>query len=194
MARLTVKINLTVVVALAVAFAGCSHIAGLNRAPSEPAVQQQTPDEKYAGEISALNEVIRQDSKSAEVKDAHLKLARLYSDHNNQDRNYHKSLQHLEAYMMLEESSVNGETLSWLASLKEIDRLSDEISQAQKQLEEVNKTNLALKRTNHKLTREEINLRDKNRRLEESNQKLQQTIEMLKRLDRRIEEKRKTFQ
>jgi len=181
-------------VSLALAFTGCSHTTSVNRESSATAGQQQTAEEKYASEIKALDEIIRQDSNSGEAKNAHLKLARLYSDHNSQSRNFHKALQHLEAYMMLEESSINGETLNWLTSLKEIDRLSDEISRVQKQLEESNKTNLALKRTNHKLTREEINLRDKNRRLEESNQKLQQTIEMLKRLDRRIEEKRLNFQ
>lgn len=194
MVRLTMKINLTVAMALALVFAGCSHIMNHNRGPSAPAGQQPTAEEKYASEITQLKEVIRQDSASGKAKDAHLKLARLYSDHNNQSQNFHIALQHLEAYMMLEESSVNGETLGWLASLKEIDRLSDEISRVQKQLDESNKTNLALKRTNHKLTHEEITLRDKNSKLEESNQKLQQTIEMLKRLDRRIEEKRKNFQ
>jgi chromosome segregation ATPase len=90
--------------------------------------------------------------------------------------------------------------LNWIASLKEIDRLSKEIA-AQRhqinrlkgQLEQSKKAKLALSRTNHKLTREEINLREKNRKLEESNQDLKKTIEMLKNLDQRLEEKRKIF-
>jgi chromosome segregation ATPase len=193
MQRLMATINFTVAVALVLVFAGCSHMMNSNRDPSSP-TDRQAADDGYAGEITELDRVIRQDSKSGEAKNAHLKLAQLYSDHNNQSRNYHKALQHLEAYMTLQKSSVNGETLNWMATLKEIDRLSSEIARVQQQLDESNKTNLALKRTNHKLTQEEINLRDKNRKLEESNQKLQQTIEMLKRLDRRLEEKRKNFQ
>ena len=192
MYRLTAIINVTVAAALFLMFAGCSHLTISNQEPASPA-ETPAPVNGYAGEIAALDTVIRQDSRPGDAKNAHLKLAQLYSDHNNQHRNYRKALQHLEAYMSLEESSVNGETLNWLASLKEIDRLYSEISLMEQQLEESNKANLALKRTNRKLTQEEINLRDKNRKLEESNQKLEQTIEMLKRLDRRLEEKRRTF-
>jgi chromosome segregation ATPase len=100
----------------------------------------------------------------------------------------------------MEESAVDGEMLNWMASLKEIDRLSKEIAAQHKhintlkgQLEQSKKAKLALSRTNHKLTREEINLREKNRKLEESNQDLKKTIEMLKNLDQRLEEKRKIF-
>ena len=193
MHRLTAIINFTVTVALVLVFAGCSHLMNFNREPSSPA-DGQAVENRYASEITDLDSVVQGDSKPADVKNAHLKLAQLYSDYNNnQYRDYHKALEHLQAYMMLEKSSINGETLNWLASLKEIDRLSGEINQMQQQLEESHKTNLALKRTNHKLTQEEINLRDKNRKLEESNQKLQQTIDMLKRLDRRLEEKRRNL-
>ena len=192
MHRLKAKINFTVTVALVLVFAGCSYLTNFNRAPSSPA-DGQAVDNRYASEITELDRVIQGDSKPGDAKNAHLKLAQLYSDHNNQHRNYHKALEHLEAYMMLEESSVNAETLNWLASLKEIDRLCGEISRVQQELEASHKETLALKRTNRKLTQEEINLRDKNRKLEESNQKLQQTIDMLKRLDRRLEEKRRNF-
>ncbi len=193
MQRLTPRINFMAAVALVLVFAGCSHMTGSGGDPSSPPVRPAA-DDRSAGEIAQLDRVIRQDSKSGEAKNAHLKLAQLYSDHSSQHRNYHKALQHLETYMTLQGSSVNGETLNWLASLKEIERLSSEISGVQKQLEESNKANLALKRTNRKLTQEEISLRDKNRKLEESNQKLQQTLEMLQHLDRRLEEKRRNFQ
>ena len=64
MVRLTMKINLTVAMALALVFAGCSHIMNHNRGPSAPAGQQPTAEEKYASEITQLKEVIRQDSAS----------------------------------------------------------------------------------------------------------------------------------
>lgn len=194
------KMNLTVIIALVVAFSGCSHMTNSAKVTSDPA-SQQVANDKYAKEILALNQVIHNDSKSAEAKNAHLKLVHLYLDHNNHHRNYQKALKHLISYFNLEESSVDGEMLNWMASLKEIDRLSkqiasqhQQINKIQDQLNQSKKTKLALSRTNRKLTREEINLREKNRKLEESNQNLIKTIEMLKNLDQRLEEKRKTFQ
>jgi chromosome segregation ATPase len=193
------KINLTIVIALIIAFSGCSHTMNSGKTIKDSA-SQPVANDRYSAEINELNHTIQNNSKSTEVKNAHLKLARLYSDHKNQRRNYHKALNHLRAYMNMEESAVDGEMLNWMASLKEIDRLSKEIAAQHKhintlkgQLEQSKKAKLALSRTNHKLTREEINLRGKNRKLEESNQDLKKTIEMLKNLDQRLEEKRKIF-
>jgi hypothetical protein len=191
--------NLTIVIALITAFSGCSHMTNSGRTIKDSA-SQPVANEKYAKEISALNRIIQNNAKSSEAKNAHLKLARIYSDHKNQHRNYHRALDHLEAYMNLEESAVDGEMLNWMASLREIDRLSKDIAAQHRQintlkdqLEKSKKAKLALSRTNHKLTREEISLREKNRKLEESNQDLRKTIEMLKDLDQRLEEKRKIF-
>ena len=192
--------TLTVIIALVVAFSGCSHMMNSAKVTSDPA-SQQVANDKYAKEILTLNQVIQNDSKSTEAKNAHLKLVHLYLDHNNHRRNYQKALNHLNSYFTLEESSVDGEMLNWMASLKEIDRLSKQIAsqhqqihKIQAQLNQSKKTKLALSRTNRQLTREEINLREKNRKLEESNQNLKKTIEMLKNLDQRLEEKRRTFQ
>jgi chromosome segregation ATPase len=200
MSKLIAKMNLTVVIALVVTFSGCSHMMNSGKVTADSA-SQPVADDKYSREMIELNQVIRQNSQSTEAKNAHLKLAHLYSDHNNRRQNYHLALKHLEAYIILEESAVDGETLDWQASLKEIDRLSKEIAaqnqqinKMQDQLKQSKKAELALSQTNRKLTREEINLREKNRRLEASNQNLQKTIEMLKNLDQRLEEKRKTFQ
>ena len=162
---------------------------------------QPIANDKYSREIRELNQVIGKNSKSTAAKNAHLKLAQLYLDHKNHRRNYQKAFKHLKSYIILEESSVDGEMLNWMASLKEIDRLSkqiasqhQQINKIQGQLNQSKKAKLALRQTNRKLTREEINLREKNRKLEESNQNLKKTIEMLKNLDQRLEEKRKTFQ
>jgi len=191
--------NLTVAIALVIAFSGCAHMMNSGKATTDSA-SQPVANDKSATEIIELNQVILKNSKSTEAKNAHLKLAHLYSDHKNHRRNYHEALKHLKAYMILEESTVHGETLNWMASLKEIDRLSKEIAvqhhqinKMKDQLKQSKKTKLALSRTNHKLTREEINLRGKNRKLQESNQNLRKTIEMLKNLDQRLEEKRKNF-
>jgi hypothetical protein len=193
------KINLTIFIALIIAFSGCSHKMNSGKTIKDSASQPVASD-KCTTEINELNRIIQNNSNSTEVKNAHLKLARIYSDHKNQHRNYHRALEHLRVYMNMEESAVDGEMLNWIASLKEIDRLSKEIAAQRQQinrlkgqLEQSKKAKLALSRTNHKLTREEINLREKNRKLEESNQGLKKTIEMLKDLDQRLEEKRKIF-
>ena len=147
-----------------------------------------------------MNLLVKTKSKSSATSEAHLKLARLYADHKNYNRNYQKALKHLQTYIRLEKSKVDGDTLNWLASLKEIDRLSKEVrsrnlklGKIQKKLKQSKKANSALARTNHNLRREEISLRDKTRKLKESNLKLQKTIEMLKNLDQRLEEKRRNF-
>ena len=186
------KTGLTVCLALVFVLTACSHTANVTK--TNPALTPgMTKSDRYAQEIVRLNHVVRQNSESAGTKTAHLKLAKLYSDHNNRHRNYRKALEHLEAYVILEDSAADADTMNWMAALKEIDRLSKEITQVQKRLKKTDKAKLALKKTNRKLTREEIKLREKNRQLQESNQKLQKTIEMLKNLDQRLEEKRRNF-
>jgi septal ring factor EnvC (AmiA/AmiB activator) len=144
--------------------------------------------------------VVQQNSTPDKSKKAHLELAQLYSNHKNPRRNYQKAFRHLRAYSAFEDSTEDDETQNWMSALKEIDRLSKEIAtrnkqirRLQSQLDKSKKAKLAIKKSNRKLTSEEIKLREKNRKLEESNQKLQKTIEMLKNLDKRLEEKRKNF-
>ena len=167
--------------------------------PNPPAAPTVVND-KYGREIAKLNQIVRKNKKSSGTKEAHLKLARLHSSHKNNNRNYQKALEHLLAYIRLYNAKVDADTLDWLSSLKEIERLSKEVNsrnrqigQMKKKLEQSKKEKSALTRTNHKLRREEISLRDKTRKLEESNLKLQKTIEMLKDLDHRLEEKRRNF-
>jgi chromosome segregation ATPase len=186
------KMKLAVFLALIWVFFGCADMLNFGKNPAE-STNSPVADDPYAHEIVRLNQVVEQNSKSFKTKKAHLQLAQLYSNHNNPRRNYHKALEHLEAYCALEDFAADAETQNWLTALKEIDRLSKEVAQIQDQLEKSKKSRLALKRTNRNLTLEEIKLREKNRKLEESNHKLQKAIEMLKNLDQRLEEKRKNF-
>ncbi len=199
MHRLTTKTYVMLLMVLVFGVGSCSHTTNsgtsVSAAPNPPAA-----NDEYSREIAKLNKLLPQNPKSSAAKQIHLKLARLYSDHDNHNRNYQKALAHLQAYIRLDKSKVNGDTLNWLASLKEIDRLSKEIrarkrqiGKMQKEIKQSKKEKAALIRSNHKLRREEINLRDKTRKLEESNLKLQKTIEMLKNLDQRLEEKRRNF-
>jgi chromosome segregation ATPase len=184
--------NLPVLLALVFVMTACSHTINAGKDDST-STYAPAADDQSSREIVELNQIVKQNPPSSKTKKAHLELARLYSNHTNHRRNYYKAMKHLEAYVNLENSAADGETLDWLAALKEINRLSREIRQVKKQLKKSNTSRTALTKTNRKLTREEIKLREKNRQLEESNQKLQKTIKMLQNLDQRLEEKRRNF-
>ena len=199
MHRFTIKAYVTIIMIVAIGMGGCSHTTNTATTVTAPP-QQPVTDDQYGREIAKLDELVQKKGTSSAAREAHLKLAHLYSDHKNRHRNYQKALGHLQTYIRMDKSKVNEETLDWLASLEEIDRLTKEvssqntrISKMQKKLKQSNQEKSALTRTNHKLQREEISLRDKTRRLEESNLKLKKTIEMLKNLDQRLEEKRRNF-
>jgi hypothetical protein len=200
MQHLTAKTVFALFMILAFGVGGCVHTTHSNTKTSASEKTPPDADDPYSREIAKLNQLVAKKSKSSAAKEAHLKLAQLYADHKNHNRNYQKTLAHLQAYIRLDKSKPDEETLDWLVSLKEIERLSKkvykqniQISKIQKKLAQSKKEKSALTRSNHKLRREEISLRDKTRKLEESNLKLQKTIEMLKNLDQRLEEKRRNF-
>ncbi len=203
MHRIKTQTIVTLMTILVFCMGGCSHTTNSARtssAPPSPPAAGKVANDKYGREIAKLNQIVKVNKKSSATKEAHLKLARLHSDHKNNNRNYQKALKHLQTYIRQDNARVDGDTLNWLASLKEIARLSKEVNtqnrqigQMKKKLAQSKNETSALTRTNHKLRREEISLRDKTRKLEESNLKLQKTIEMLKNLDQRLEEKRRNF-
>ena len=199
MRKLKSKIKPTVIMAVILIFSGCAHLTNSGKNPST-APGPSVANDQFAREIVELNDVVQQNSNPTKVIKAHLELAQLYSNYKNPRRNYQKALKHLKVYSASTDSAENDETRNWMAALKEIDRLSKEITTRNKQIrglqsqfDKSKKAKLAIKKSNRKLTSEEIKLREKNRKLEESNQKLQKTIEMLKNLDKRLEEKRKNF-
>jgi hypothetical protein len=199
MSKLMLKINAAVIMTVVLVFSGCAHLTNSGKDTSA-APGPSVATDQYSQEIVELNHVIQQNSNPTKVIKAHLELAQLYSNYKNPRRNYQKALRHLKVYSASKDSAENDETRNWMAALKEIDRLSKEIVtrnkqilQLQSQFDKSKKAKLAIKKSNRKLTSEEIKLREKNRKLEESNQKLQKTIEMLKNLDKRLEEKRKNF-
>jgi hypothetical protein len=199
MGKLMSKINPAVFMTVVLVFSGCVHQTNSGKDTS-PARGPSVAGDQYSREIVELNQVVQQNSNPDKAKKTHLELAQLYSNHKNPRRNYQKALKHLKAYSAFEDFAEDDETQNWMAALKEIDHLSKEIAtqnkqirRLQSQLDKSKKARLAIKKSNRKLTSEEIKLREKNRKLEESNQKLQKTIEMLKNLDKRLEEKRKNF-
>jgi len=71
MHKSTSKIKLTVIIALVVAFSGCSHTTNSGKVNPATASHPIASD-KYSSEIRELNEVIQKDSKSSAAKNAHM--------------------------------------------------------------------------------------------------------------------------
>lgn len=128
-----------------------------------------TPDLKsgeYSMEIMKLEDVIKNNPSQSERKKAHYHLANLYSSYKNSEKDYKKALEHLNIYISLDSKAVKqNDVRNCLSLLREVDRLSGELSI-------LNKKNLNLNR---------------------KNLQLMQTIGKLQTLDFQVEQKRKSY-
>lgn len=128
-----------------------------------------TPDLKsgeYSMEIMRLKDVIKNNPSQSERKKAHYHLANLYSSYKNSEKDYKKALEHLNIYISLDSKAIKQKDLrNCLSLLREVDRLSEELSI-------LNKKNLNLNR---------------------KNLQLMQTIGKLQTLDFQVEQKRKSY-
>ena len=128
-----------------------------------------TPDMKsgeYSMEIMRLRDVIKNNPSQSERIKAHYQLANLYSSYKNSEKDYKKALEHLNIYISLDSKAIKQNDLrNCLSLLREVDRLSGELSV-------LNKKNLNLNRKNMQLT---------------------QTIGKLQTIDFQVEQKRKSY-
>ena len=194
------KISLYVIaLSLFFSISGCTHLFNLEKDTQQPQSASQTED-IYSREITRLNKIVKESPNSSRAGKAHLRLAELYLNHDNYRRNYHKAHKHMQAYVRLEKNITDEDTLNWIAALREIVLLSHEvdsrnkqIAKMQGQLKKAQRNGGAVRRSNRALKQKEVELMEKNANLEATNQKLLQTIEMLKRLDQRLEEKRRVL-
>lgn len=195
----TIKRSVLVsVCALCLPIYGCTHLLHTETGPSEQTASP--PADVYTRETVRLEQIVRQAPHSSQAKKAHLRLAELYRHHNNYRRNYTKAHHHMQAYIRLEENITAEGTHNWIAALREIVLLSQELEKqrqaAAKLRQKLKKAEIsggAARHSNRALKEKEIKLMEKNASLEATNQELRQTIEMLKRLDQRLEEKRRVL-
>ena len=128
-----------------------------------------TPDLKsgeYSMEITRLKDVIKNNPSQSERIKAHYQLANLYASYKNSEKDYKKALEHLNIYISLDSKAIKQNDLrNCLSLLREVDRLSEELSI-------LNKKNLNLNR---------------------KNLQLMQTIGKLQTLDFQVEQKRKSY-
>ena len=171
---------------LLIAIGGCTHQQN-QASVSSQTITMQPGEGKFSKELSEQEERARTAPEASERMQAHLKLARLYTSYKNPQRNYKKALKHLEIYASLQPDFANDENLrNWLTALKQMDRQRQKIDQSQQDISKLKKTNKRLQKNN-------AGLKKRNVQLIESNETLAKTIEMLKNIDRKIEEKRKSY-
>ena len=172
--------------ALLIIVGGCAHQQNNGFTASDQATVQPGGG-KYSKEISKQKETARSATEASERMQAHLKLARLYTSYKNPQRNYKQALKHLEIYASLQPEFAKNEDLrNWLSALKQMERQRQQVDQSKQDISKLKKTNKRLKRNNARLKKI-------NNQLSESNETLTKTIEMLKNIDRNIEEKRKNY-
>ena len=169
--------------------------------PLSPMDPSELNSDQFSKEISRIENIIRSDTDPDHKKTAYLQLADLYISFKNPERNYKMALVQLENYAALDPPlDAPYKVRNWLAALKEMERLSMAIAGQKKQIETLShqikesgrKKSLPDKKKT-KLTRQNDDLKQINAELRKKNHKLEQTIEKLKNLDRRLEEKRKSF-
>lgn len=179
---------------------GCAHLQdpGSN-APAQ--YGNELRSEQYSTEISRLEQTAGSDQNSLKRSQAHLQLAYLHASYKNPNRNYRKALEHLEIYAALYPPFADDQNLrNWLLALKQINRQSQEIEAQNKkiqqqrvQLDKLRQKNSALAESNKRLVSANSTFKTKNLTLTQSNMELAKTIEMLKNIDRHVEEKRKIY-
>ena len=177
---------------------GCAQTQNMTMTSNNSAELQS---DKYMTQINQLEARVQQEADSAKRMQAHFELAQLYLSYKNPARNYQKALKHLQIYASHNSESADQHALrNWLSALEEIERLSEELNEKDKnikhlstKLKKATQEKIALKKTNQAFKHTNIKLKQKNSKLEASNTNLAQTIEMLKNLDRRVEEKRKNL-
>jgi hypothetical protein len=185
---------------LFLSLSGCAHPQ--NQGPASPETYGvEKKSGKYSKEISKHEATARSDSDASKRMRAHFQLAHLYTSYKNPKRNYKKALEHLEIYASLQPDFTDNQDLrDWLLALKELDRQSKKLeSQNQKikqlttKLDQSQLENSTLKKAKIRLKKENTKFKKTNAQLTESNETLAKTIEMLKNIDRHIEEKRKNY-
>ena len=172
-----------------------------------PSISDLQPDE-YPGEIDKYHQLIQSDLHLDIQQRAHLYLASLYFSPMNPNRDYKLALKHLETYALFDPDFVNGvDPRLLLAAIIELERLSAIADAHSNAIHALNHEADMLKilasasrgsrydtqKANRKLKKRIGRLQKKIRNLETSNAQLNKTIEMLSKLDSRLEEKRSNF-
>ena len=150
--------------------------------------------QQFALEIDKLEKKVVETPAGAELQNSHLRLAYLYMSHTNPQRNYSLALRHLNAYLAIAgDAGMRPELTnlqSLLAALTTLERQRDICDQ---EIEETQNRLADLEHRQRSLNERLRQSRAANDRLAGENAKLRQTLDILRTIDRKLEEKRKSY-
>jgi hypothetical protein len=151
-----------------------------------PSVPRFEPDQ-YAIEIAKLEAEVLQGPEAANRGKAHYKLALLHNSYKNPRRDYKKAFENLERHLAHHPASLDDDDLqNWLSILYEIQRQLPRIESQEEKIEQLT-TNL------EQSMQDNLLLQQAYLELEKSSKELATKFEILKTLDHRVEEKRKSY-
>ncbi len=158
--------------------AGCSHLC-TEKAGTEPYVKELGPED-YPIETKRLLDVVDNHPEENDRNNAHLHLAKVYTNSDNPEQDYKKAADHFEKYIASEpETNVQSEVRDWLVVLKKLERQSQKI-------DECNAVILALRKEKNEIS----NIVNQ---LKQGNHDLNDKIEKLKALEIRYERKKRHY-
>jgi tetratricopeptide (TPR) repeat protein len=193
MGRINILIKTVFVCGFISLLIGCAQIQAPTRSTPEK-YNAEIRFEKYSKEIDRLETIVLKDSDFSKRMQAYFQLAQLYISYKNPKRNYQKALENLEVYLSSNPAFADNYDLrNWLSVLKEIERLSKKVNSQQKKITQLGDRLDKSKQANVAFKKANKILKESNTKLKDSNMKLTKTIEMLKSLDRHVEEKRKNY-
>ena len=172
-------------------FSGCSQMQTVLKPPEGISESEEISEkesfninevrsEDYPEEISRHLDIVDNSQERDARVDAQLQLARLYSSVVNPERNNKKAIEHLEKYIAsVPEANVQYKAKDWLATLKDIERLTKKTKLLNVRVRDLKRENKALDDTIEKLKQDNQDLNDK--------------IEKLKTLEIMHEKKKKKY-
>ncbi|MEW6584151.1 MAG: hypothetical protein AB1442_00920 [Nitrospirota bacterium] len=94
--------------------------------------------ENIANEIKRFEKITGGDADPSGRAEAHLQLAKLYSSYKNPKPDYRRALRELEEYLSLEPAKAKiYEMQNWLALLRELARMDEELQKARHTISEL---------------------------------------------------------
>lgn len=186
--KMTLLNNLRIILALTLFVTGCLPSALPRETKTEDIYPAFTPQAlkaaDFAREIEKLTLIIQNQTVSREKRsEAHRRLAILYLNPRNPERNFLKSIDELGEFVdSAPEKMDKAGAADWVTALK-----------TGKELQDMRKKTTRLEKQLELLTEENQLLVNEKEGLEKTNSGLNKTIEKLKNLDLSLEKKRRTF-
>ena len=157
--------------------------------------------EEFSREILRLEKLTQEDPDSSVKADLHLKLALLYTDYRNPQRDYRKGYREFTSYLLLNPAGwKNDEIQNWVSVLGALEKSEKETASLKGKMESLTGENTGTKealslqlKKNQELQSRLDSLERTNRSLSEANRSLKEAIEKLNILDRQMEEKRRSI-